>query len=427
MNSGSTSSTTERRGAAHRHLAAVLVLAAAVLVSLIVPRFDWPCLDWPCLDRPCLDRLKWRARHLGHRPLWPVPSRLLSPSFFKTPTWGTYRPGYYFGLRRAAPLSTVAGLMWTHPSHDDALQSIRHEARQEHGIQKWGWQVHDGSTYGRQTIEDRDLALEIQWAKAPNDTDGWTARVSASSLNETRTSETTLFFYIGEEDVERLVHVDPRSDACTLQSSSSSSSSSWCASLAVDTSTPTSMHFVRVRTSQFQNLAGVVSQGLRYSLMQQQAQGAPNGYSLVLPDLSEDDPNVGIVQLSGKLPFSMDVTFRTGAATASASASAKGRRPRPTHRPTSCIESANWPSRLGSTPRSRSCRWTIDSTAWRRTRSATCSEASGTGTGARWLRSATTTGTGRRSICGRRPSFPPSPPARSSPEVSYGTRDFTTC
>ena len=287
-----------------------------------------------------LDLLAWKLRHLNERHLWPVAGPRLASlastiqaSASDQASWGTYRPGYYFGMRQPIPGSTVMGLMWTHPEDNDALTAIRHEARQEHGLEKWGWEVHDGSSYGRQTVWDRDLALEIQWASL-GETDGegeWTLRIAASSLNATRRSEASLFFYFGEEDIGRHLDVDiSREDACAVGSSGArgagKTSGAWCASMR--TSSPKrggvalDKHFLGVQTTEFHGLADVVAQGLRYSLAQQQARGAPGGYRLELPDLSQENANVGIVQVSGDLPFSIEMTFRTGIASEAEWASA---------------------------------------------------------------------------------------------------------
>lgn len=278
-----------------------------------------------------LDLLVWKLRHLNERHLWPVDGPRLASlasasqaSYSNQTSWGTHRPGYYFGLRQAIPSSEVMGLMWTHPEDVDALTSIRHEARQEHDLDKWGWEVHDGSSYGRQTVWDRELSLEIQWASL-GETDGageWMLRIVASSLNETRRTAASLFFYFGEEDVERRVDVDlTRENACALGSSgvgrAGGTGGAWCASMR--TSSPKrgshalEKHFLGVQTTKFHTLADVVAEGLHYSLAEQQARGALDGHTLELPDLRQDNANVGIVQVSGNLPFSIEMTFRRGA------------------------------------------------------------------------------------------------------------------
>ena len=317
-----------------RHVFSLVAVVISILVAVFVRYFD---IDLNTGLDPLSWKLAWKLQHLNERGLWPVPGPRLASSFpvstskhgsTRSP-WGTYRPGYYFGMRQPIPQSTVMGLMWTHPEDNNALTSIRHKAQQGDNLEKWGWEVHDGSSYGRQTIFDRGLSLEIQWASLSEEegTEEWTLRVRASSLNETMRTEGSLFFYFGEEDMDRFVGVDlSRQGACAFGSSgaggSPGSSDHWCATMRTSSSSPLSAsrgehplerHFVRVRTSEFHEIADVVAQGLHYSLMQQKAQGAPNGYKLELPDLGEDDANVGIVQVSGRLPFDVEITFHRGA------------------------------------------------------------------------------------------------------------------
>lgn len=315
---------TLQRGAFRQATLSLLVLFLGIIVAACVRLFDLR------FTRD-LDLLVWKLRHLNERHLWPVGGPRLA-SLASSPrgsssdqaSWGTFRPGYYFGLRQDMPRSTVMGLMWTHPEDNDALTSIRHEARQEHGLDKWGWAVHDGSSYGRQTVWDRGLSLEIKWASL-RETDGageWTLQIAASSLNETLRTEASVFFYFGEEDIERRVEVDvSREDACAVGSSGSGrvgeTGDAWCASMR--TSSPKrggrtpEKRFMEVQTTEFHLLADIVANGLHYSLREQQARGAQGGYTLELPDLRQDNANVGIVQVSGDLPFSIEMTFHRGA------------------------------------------------------------------------------------------------------------------
>ena len=59
----------------------------------------------------------------------------------------------YFGVRPRVPRSLLAGIMWY--SYDRSGQfSIRHSC--EHGDQlpQFGWDRHDGTSYGQQRIVD---------------------------------------------------------------------------------------------------------------------------------------------------------------------------------------------------------------------------------------------------------------------------------
>uniref|UniRef100_A0AAV1V5C8 Mannosyl-oligosaccharide glucosidase n=1 Tax=Peronospora matthiolae TaxID=2874970 RepID=A0AAV1V5C8_9STRA len=98
--------------------------------------------------------------------------------------WGTYRPGLYFGLRsRAVPNFVSAGLLWT--SQLDDVSQLRHECRQEDQLQRYGWLEHDGTSYGRQRIEDQfnRLDLTTSYVRLQTETvQGWGVRVDAAPL-----------------------------------------------------------------------------------------------------------------------------------------------------------------------------------------------------------------------------------------------------
>lgn len=79
--------------------------------------------------------------------------------------WGTFRPGFYFGMRMRQPRSLLVGLMWVDPHRHDPLGSIRHEAQQGDGLSKYGWLQHDGQRYGLQQLLDGQYNISTAWAK----------------------------------------------------------------------------------------------------------------------------------------------------------------------------------------------------------------------------------------------------------------------
>jgi hypothetical protein len=57
------------------------------------------------------------------------------------------------------------GLMWFDPDSIQATvydKQLRHEARQEDKLRRYGWLRHDGRRYGRQELVDGDYAYSIQ-------------------------------------------------------------------------------------------------------------------------------------------------------------------------------------------------------------------------------------------------------------------------
>ena len=80
--------------------------------------------------------------------------------------WGTYRSTTYFGLRARTERSLVFGMMWWDPSRPQTFQNMRHQASQDHGLEGYGWERHDGETYGEQVIRDGDVTLTTSFVKS---------------------------------------------------------------------------------------------------------------------------------------------------------------------------------------------------------------------------------------------------------------------
>lgn len=88
------------------------------------------------------------------------PFKIIPPSETTLPIWGSYRPGYYFGMKTAtAPLSTATGIMWTTLSQSKRRRRPRHATAQ--GESKFDWLVHDGEGFGVEKMVDSSYGLEI--------------------------------------------------------------------------------------------------------------------------------------------------------------------------------------------------------------------------------------------------------------------------
>ena len=128
--------------------------------------------------------------------------------------WGTYRPGAFVGLRQRRPQGLVAGLMWS--QRGGRADSLRNEAT---GEVRFGWERHDGRTFGEQAIVDGDIRLDVSFLKGRADSvaQDWVVRVSgtpqeggkhhvpdvAEQLREVEgfdRNKYSLMFYVGDED-----------------------------------------------------------------------------------------------------------------------------------------------------------------------------------------------------------------------------------
>ena len=76
--------------------------------------------------------------------------------------WGTYRPGVYFGVRSRTPDSVEMGLMWF--SYNAHQLFLRHLCDQNDRL-RYGWQQHDGRTFGYQEIIDDSVNISTTFVK----------------------------------------------------------------------------------------------------------------------------------------------------------------------------------------------------------------------------------------------------------------------
>lgn len=69
------------------------------------------------------------------------------------------RSNLYFGTRSASKYPTMTGFAWAPMRSDSSELLLRHSCRNEHDLQKWGWQAFDASDYGYQFISDNLASL----------------------------------------------------------------------------------------------------------------------------------------------------------------------------------------------------------------------------------------------------------------------------
>lgn len=77
--------------------------------------------------------------------------------------------------------------MWYKPSLEGfGMTQIRHTCSYYDQLTRYGWQEHDGKSYGLQTIEDplNGAELKVQWLKPDleSDPNHWILRVTADTL-----------------------------------------------------------------------------------------------------------------------------------------------------------------------------------------------------------------------------------------------------
>lgn len=155
--------------------------------------------------------------------------------------WGTYRPQVFFGMKTRSTRPMITGLMWS-PAHAHYFNdnggagshmSLRHTSEMDSNI-SYGWNQHDGRSFGRQEILDRSnqlrLMTEMLKTVVPNDRDGdssgdsggdipavsalskggdWNVRLTGSHLSSSSPSSReqsphfiSLFYYFAFENVD---------------------------------------------------------------------------------------------------------------------------------------------------------------------------------------------------------------------------------
>jgi len=119
----------------------------------------------------------------------------------KTLLWGSYRPNVYFGMRsRTGPIAAVAGAMWGFKDASGRMV-LRHQCQESDDLTKYGWNRHDGESFGVQDIEDAKAGLHLttSFVKHPTGKTGgdWVARIEGKSLGGGKSREVSIFFYVG--------------------------------------------------------------------------------------------------------------------------------------------------------------------------------------------------------------------------------------
>ncbi|CAL9239745.1 unnamed protein product [Arabidopsis halleri] len=223
--------------------------------------------------------------------------------------WGTYRPHVYFGVRARTPLSLVAGLMWL--GVKDEMYVMRHFCENSDDLSTFGWREHNGRDFGRQELVENDMVLETSFVKSKGDGLGyggdWAVRIDVKNkgLNDDVKRSAHLFFYLADEGGNVLNLGQDNLDfhgSSLLVSGSREDVGDWQIHLKSQNQLET--HYSGFKTPHIYNLSDLVQQNL--------ALQARKFGRLQLSDTSEDSSNIYIFQISGRLPFTIDIPFVSG-------------------------------------------------------------------------------------------------------------------
>uniref|UniRef100_A0A8C3YMF9 Mannosyl-oligosaccharide glucosidase n=1 Tax=Catagonus wagneri TaxID=51154 RepID=A0A8C3YMF9_9CETA len=132
-------------------------------------------------------------------------SAAVAPDLF----WGTYRPHVYFGMKTRSPRPLLTGLMWAQQGTTPGTPKLRHTCEQGDGVGPYGWELHDGVSFGRQHIQDGALKLTTEFVKRPGGQHGgdwsWRVTVEPQASGTSALPLVSLFFYVVTDGKEVLV------------------------------------------------------------------------------------------------------------------------------------------------------------------------------------------------------------------------------
>ncbi|KAL1489403.1 hypothetical protein ABEB36_014304 [Hypothenemus hampei] len=233
--------------------------------------------------------------------------------------WGTYRPGVYFGLKTRDLNSLVTGLMWYFPSRlGPGGQGIRHWCEQSDNLQKYGWLQHDGSNFGIQEIIDNPFKLTTSFVKRIGGLNGgeWTARITVEALPKytalvDKNEQVSLIWYAAlDSDTEG--HITSTNSNTNLTGIKGSTSTlgkfkmNLFAQGHVDHES-----FLSTKAPGLHLLKETVVSSLRLNQRVGKAGQIVLGGQITPPGGTLSDNNFVAVQVTGKLPLTIEVVFES--------------------------------------------------------------------------------------------------------------------
>lgn len=234
--------------------------------------------------------------------------------------WGTYRPGVYFGTRTRHPTSLLTGLMWFVPGHfQNNVLALRHWCDQADELSRYGWLLHDGRDFGMQSLEDKHVTLQTMFVKQQGGQHGgeWSARINVLPKSKKQTgSEASIIYYVvlDPEDQEAWLQGEIGSQH-SLGSVRGFSASVGGFHLSVNnyTGTITHQHALLTKHLGLSQLKETVMRGLRVFQGQTEKHIGLAGEMFDHQDLDRK-PNFVALQVSGRVPFSVDVVYESNSA-----------------------------------------------------------------------------------------------------------------
>ncbi|KAL3156046.1 hypothetical protein ABBQ32_013034 [Trebouxia sp. C0010 RCD-2024] len=218
--------------------------------------------------------------------------------------------------------------MWFDPQRPDALSNIRHNAQERDGLSKYGWEAHDGKSYGRQELHDKPFHLTTSWVKRQCRGCGyggdWALLLDAKPLPnpdasaehdlldpDVKLPRISVFFYVADEAGSPAeIQTDGLKGQSGLEGGSrvvqeGGVAGGWQLHMGSSSGLGKLRH-LGVQTPHMHNVTELVQQSLVLTRSKGQSRGTP---AYQLPNTAAAAPNVAIFQLTASLPFTLEVAF----------------------------------------------------------------------------------------------------------------------
>lgn len=257
--------------------------------------------------------------YLERRVSTPLPyPKVIQPSSPDDLYWGTYRPGHYFGLKVRHPRSPVFGLMWFTPStYTGGNFPLRHWCEQGDGVQRFGWQQHDGRSFGVQQIVDTKVQLVTSFVKRPAMEMGgdWSARVAVTPRWQTENgTRVSLLFYAALDDNAvsgsggDTLHPDTVGETLRSIDGSTEALGKFRLSFDVVEGTMLRRFYLATRTASLRDISIRTLSSLR---MVKSGGDAYIGLAgSLMNEADQNVPNLVVYQVVGAAPFQLEIRYQ---------------------------------------------------------------------------------------------------------------------
>ncbi|XP_044757932.1 mannosyl-oligosaccharide glucosidase [Coccinella septempunctata] len=232
--------------------------------------------------------------------------------------WGTYRPGTYFGLKTRDKESLVTGLMWYFPRRlKPGGDGIRHWCEQSDNLDRYGWLQHDGINFGIQEIIDSPFILTSSFAKINGGSHGgdWSARINVEILptySAFQGEEVSLIWYVALDETTK-GHIWSSNSETTFTGIKGETEGlgEFSIKLSNHSGLVDSESFLITRTPGLHLLREVTISSLRLVQYRKDSKKRVMLAGNLLKD-EEKNPNFVATQITGIVPFTLDVVFESG-------------------------------------------------------------------------------------------------------------------